>query len=799
MNKISSFTITNSNTFNYPYIPVNVAVPFPKGLISNPQKIKIKDNTNDQILKSSSIVTGKWHDKSIKWLNVEFITDIPSSSTKTFDVIEEATTSQDTIDTTNIFDIVDIKLNTLGKINLLGTERALNITSTLSDDKQLDFNLISEQILQNDSIKTVRELHFKGEGCTPLIELLIRVHEYNSIKTVKIDAVIKNLSSANHYSEFWDLNDGGSLFFKNLSVEISLNKNDKATFSTDSSFPPEKSFSDKDFRLLQQSSGGEKWNCKNHLSAEDKIYRVVKGGIIEAEGESREKRRLSPTVYVESENNDCILAISQPEFWQNFPSALSKKHNTISIGLFPDNYDEIYELQGGEQKKQSFWIKENSDDPNMKWIHSPLVPIFSPQWHEKCCIYPYMTSPDESDPKEYFDLIDNCINDKNSFANRREEIDEYGWRNYGELYADHESSYLKNGEYNISHYNNQYDFANYAMIQFWRSSDKRWYNLAQQLARHVRDIDTYHTTLDRFNFNGGIFWHTNHYVSAETATHRCYSAKAEPPVAGGISIQNCYIAGLMTHYYTSADIDTYNSVIETLNYAYKLVMGPEDFKSNVKYFTKETIKNFYYSTKSKITKQVFPYGLFQGPGRESGNALLILTKAFEFTEDRKYLKAAERIMKKCISPRQNLKAMRIKEPEYRWMYLLFLQSMIEYMKVKEEIGEIDKCYRYAVKSFKHYTEWMLKNEYSYLDKPETLEYPNETWAMQELRKPHILYEASQRTEDIKKKEQYTKMADKLYKKAFKHYGEYGDRQLLTRPLVLAVAYGLIPIFFKKKR
>lgn len=257
----------------------------------------------------------------------------------------------------------------------------------------------------------------------------------------------------------------------------------------------------------------------------------------------------------------------------------------------------------------------------MQWVHKPLIGIFSPQWHESCKIYQYMTVADDSDPKDYFTLIDNCINDKNSFIKRREDIDEYGWRNYGELYADHESSYLENDEYNVSHYNNQYDFANYAMVQFWRSSDTRWYSLAEQLARHIRDIDTYHTQMDRFNFNGGIFWHTNHYVSAETATHRCYSAKANPPVPGGISIQNCYIAGLMTHYHTSGDPDTYNSVMETVNYAYNLVMGPEGFKEKFKYFLKENIKNVYYSTKSKITKQVFPYGLFQGPGRESGNAL----------------------------------------------------------------------------------------------------------------------------------------------------------------------------------
>ena len=35
-----------------------------------------------------------------------------------------------------------------------------------------------------------------------------------------------------------------------------------------------------------------------------------------------------------------------------------------------------------------------------------------------------------------------------------------------------------------------------------------------QLARHVVDIDIYHTTNDKSAYNHGLFWHTEHYVDA---------------------------------------------------------------------------------------------------------------------------------------------------------------------------------------------------------------------------------------------------------------------------------------------
>ena len=46
-------------------------------------------------------------------------------------------------------------------------------------------------------------------------------------------------------------------------------------------------------------------------------------------------------------------------------------------------------------------------------------------------------------------------------------------------------------------------------------------------------------------------------------------------------------------------------------------------------------------------------------------------------------------------------------------------------------------YAYARASLLHYARWMAEHEYPYLDKPEILEYPTETWAAQDMRKSEI--------------------------------------------------------------
>ena len=46
-------------------------------------------------------------------------------------------------------------------------------------------------------------------------------------------------------------------------------------------------------------------------------------------------------------------------------------------------------------------------------------------------------------------------------------------------------------------------------------------------------------------------------------------------------------------------------------------------------------------------------------------------------------------------------------------------------------------YAYARIALLHYARWMARHEYPYLDKPEILEFPTETWAAQDIRKSDV--------------------------------------------------------------
>ncbi len=135
---------------------------------------------------------------------------------------------------------------------------------------------------------------------------------------------------------------------------------------------------------------------------------------------------------------------------------------------------------------------------------------------------PHLTAREHDPHQAYHRLVDLAIEGDDTFLAKREKIDEYGWRNYGDLYGDHEAVFHRGTTPLISHYNNQYDCVEAMAAQYLRTSDWKWFEQMIAMADHAWDIDTYHTDGDKSLYNRGLFWHTYHYADADTGTHRSY-------------------------------------------------------------------------------------------------------------------------------------------------------------------------------------------------------------------------------------------------------------------------------------
>src|SRR5262249_50939880 len=76
------------------------------------------------------------------------------------------------------------------------------------------------------------------------------------------------------------------------------------------------------------------------------------------------------------------IAVAFPEFWQQFPKALEAEGRLLRIRLFPEQFGDPFELQGGEQKTHTFWLSfappGAADDLALRWGHSPAPVVPAP-------------------------------------------------------------------------------------------------------------------------------------------------------------------------------------------------------------------------------------------------------------------------------------------------------------------------------------------------------------------------------------------------------------------------------------
>ncbi|MBA6357430.1 hypothetical protein, partial [Colwellia sp. BRX8-3] len=572
---------------------------------------------------------------------------------------------------------------------------------------------------------------FKNNNHDAVLEFDCKLTFNAATPTIKIDFTLRNPKPMVHNNGKWDLGNKNSYHFKSLNLDFLSLDSDKVALN----------ISDKGQHfqhsgaclLYQASSGGDNWNSSNHIDAKGivnnsfKGFRVTEGIDVVCSGD-----RAEPTINAVLNNNN--LSIAYKNFWQTFPKSIESTNNKITLGLFPQDINKNHELQPGEQTTHTFFVSYSKTPSNLINVNDQELSVsICPEYLASTDVIPYFSNSNDEDITS---IINEGLTCKDNFFEKREAIDEYGWRNFGDIYADHETLEYQGDKELISHYNNQYD-ALYGFIrQFLVTGNTQWWTLATDLAQHVKDIDIYHTDKDKAEYNHGLFWHTDHYLPAETASHRTYSQK-QPSNAyqdhaggGGPGGQHCYTTGLMLHYYLTADETSKTAVIKLAEWIANFYEGSGtafEFLLSIKNSDTPGLKN-------KLTGQ---YPLDRG----TGNYIVALLDAYELTNKQSYLDRVSLIIKHTATPHENLAKRDLSNIEESWFYTIFLQAVLRYLLAKKQANQIDSSFNYAKNLLMHFSNWMINNEAPYLNTPDKLEYPNHTWAAQDIRKANVLYGA----------------------------------------------------------
>jgi hypothetical protein len=767
--------------------PIKIGIPLPAGGAFSPADIEL-----DPPFRLASALQVRaldsWPDGSIRWALVDALadtgTDGASGSGATGDSRDAGTTvhkvrvsagagavSIDTgiatfrFETGGSFPFASISVGDAHPVDAEASGLRVAI-----GDRLLAFRIGDVRVQESGPVRAEIELRAVAPDASPL-DVLGRVELFAGSATARVEITLLNRRRAQHANGEWILGDKGSLHLRSAAVLLTSADDIRRVRCAPEAGMPLADVTPP-FEIYQESSGGEHWNGAIHRNREGQVPMRFRGYRLRSGGAERTALRASPLVTVETDRAG--MAVTLPQFWQHFPRAIGVEGRTIEIGLFPRQAADTYELQGGEQKTHVLVVAFATDrvsDPPLAWCHDPLLVYPPPAW---CCATGAVAGliPAADDPnRSYRDLVNLGLDPVTGFERKRERADEYGWRNYGDLHGDHESAFQPPDQPFVSHYNNQYDAVAGFAMQFLTTGEPRWWQLMIDLARHVRDIDIYRTREDKTAYSGGLFWHTCHYTDAGTSTHRTYP-RGMP--GGGPGSEHNYNAGLMLHYFMTGERASRDSAIALGRWVIEMDDG------------RRTVFRWLAGGATGLASASGSTG-YHGPGRGAANSILACLVAARLSKAPEFRAKAEELIKRCIHPQDDLEARNLLDTERRWFYTIFLQVLGTYLQIKEECRECDDMHAYARASLLHYARWMVANERPYLERPEVLEFPTETWAAQDIRKAEVFLWAARHSSGVER-EQFLERARFFFDYSVSFLTASATRHL-TRPVVLLLSNG----------
>jgi hypothetical protein len=788
--------------------PLSIGIPVSRGSFTEQQQLQLLDQNNNSI-PCDIRVLDRWPDHSARWVFLSFRAYTENSQT-TYHVNfspqpeKQAQKAADpeiriepeaegfAVNTGPVsFSLgpgdgwpVRRVFDTRGSDWLSKTSNGLQIT--LGDGKPVPVKVTEMSIETAGAVRAV----VKGVGTASMgsrrrLEIEWRIEFFAGLSVVVFHVIIRNPHRARHSSGYWELGDPGSTLLRDVSFKIQPKMapaKRNAYWSAEIGSPI--CLVTVPFEIYQDSSGGENWQSANHVNREGKMPLQFRGYRC-SQADLPSGHRASPIAAIETICGDLVLG--SRHFWQNFPKAVELSNSGITYGLFPRQSGQLFELQGGEQKTHSFALSFGRDaitDIPLDWFRQPLIPSINPEWTSQTEAIDYLTPSCQDPHKGYLDLVNLAIEGEDSFTAKREKVDEYGWRSFGDIYADHETVFAHEPPTAgplVSHYNNQYDPIAGFCYQWLRSGNPLWWEHFCELAGHVVDIDIYHTNEDKAAYNNGLFWHTYHYVDAGRSTHRSYPHSG-PSNGGGPSNEHVYTTGLILHYFMTGCTASRDTAIGLAQFIIDIDDGS---KTYFRWFAKG------YTGLASASRN-FDY---HGPGRGSGNALNALLDGHRLTGDRKFLDKGEQLIRRVSHPEEEIVRHNLLDAENRWFYTIYLQALGKYLDYKMSLDQLDDMYAYSREALLHYARWMAANEYPYLEKPEVLEYPTETWAAQDMRKSEVFKYASLHADQIEK-QAFGERAGYFFENATRTLHSMKTKSL-CRPIVILISFGWMQAWFDR--
>lgn len=675
-----------------------------------------------------------WPDQSIRWLQLNSIIALPAHAQHTFSLHQ----SVNKVRASQSFSNIDVNNNV--QIHCADEVIQINHTGITLGQWSLDFSVIFARVNKTTfTVKSIKEYH----SHVPLFcEIQCAIHACSDTQQVtneltirvvyataemRIETVLHNPSPAHHPNGTWDLGDTNSVYIEHWGGQLKVLS---ATHVISTQLTSDSTYlNDQELHLQQLSSGGQHWDSDAHI--DHSLSSPIRYASALINSEESSINRIEPTVKIAQPN--ALWFCQLTHFWQKFPSTLrlsqSNKHSLIDWGFHSSAIAPLNELQPGERWQRTLLLNHSPCTASAE-----ITVTLNPD-------YLSMTGALELFHQQQLDspvhsLLAQGLTSDAHYFNKRETADMFGFRHYGEIYADHEAANHSGDKAFISFYNNQYDPLLGFIKQGLLTQDQQYMELAKDLAEHIVHIDIYHTQFDKPEYNGGLFWHTDHYLPALSSTHRTYSqhhqadAYEDHAGGGGPGGQHCYTTGLLYYYFLTGDHYAKEAVVSLYHWIERVYDGDRTLVNLIL-----ALKNRHRVDLKNIITNTYPLD------RGTANYINTTLDMYLLQHDLHYLHKAFAIIVHTVNVTEDLSLRHLDEVEHHWFYTVFVQAVSRFMRISQAFPQNAPeyqlwlhCQQLVIK----FADWMVAHESPYLTKPEGLEYPNQTWSGQDLRKVDIL-------------------------------------------------------------
>ena len=444
--------------------------------------------------------------------------------------------------------------------------------------------VFSTKVLEAGPLRSVIQVKGSfGPTTAPAMEFTARYHFYAGSSAVKLFFTLENndFGGRTNTGNANNCNIGGTncVFFDEmlLRLPLSMGKGVILHLGGAAGDPPVTGALKARTELYQDSNGGAKWNRyqNKRYHPRPNSYVTFKGfKIFSGDVEAWKGDRALGWLDVSDPRKGVTITVR--DFWQNFPTSLAANQDgSVEVGLFPGRYAGDFPFRSGEHKTHEVLFHFHSGPPSKDGNRAVAV-AFSDSLRLEPTV-DWFARTKALEPVHPFDMtnykayeIRNLsfvgvfppgVRKGASMLSRREQMDMYGWMDFGDVAMDFESG---SGQWGM-----KYDIDFHMAQQYVRSLNPLWWKVFIQAGKHHCDIDVHHQPHYPWihYVKGGSWAHSQHNEPGNINPNRN---------RGRFTKDLCFGArGAATRHYLTGDWKARQTVIEQADNALARYMSPQ--------------------------------------------------------------------------------------------------------------------------------------------------------------------------------------------------------------------------------